>query len=137
MRVFVDTSGLFALLAGNDKMHQPARAAFHYLSQRDARLITSSYVLVETVALLLYCIGLAAVQDFHAKIVPLLEFIWVDSTLHDRAMQRLLMSRRRDLSLVDCLSLEIIELKEIQFALAFDKHFQEHGIQSVTPDVTT
>jgi hypothetical protein len=37
-------------------------------------------VLVETVALLQRRIGLAAVQDFQTKIVPLLEFIGVDST---------------------------------------------------------
>lgn len=137
MMVFADTSAFFALLAHNDRMHEPARAAFKYLGQRDARLITSSYVLVETVALLQRRIGLAAVQDFQTKIVPLLEFIWVDSAWHTRAMHRLLISGQRDLSLVDCLSFEIIEVKEIPFAFAFDNHFQAQGIQIVTPDATT
>jgi len=136
MMVFADTSAFFALLAHNDRMHKPARAAFKYLGQRDARLITSSYVLVETIALLQHRIGLAAVQDFQTKIVPLLELIWVDSAWHTRAMHRLLISGRRNLSLVDCLSFEIIEVKEISFAFAFDKHFHAQGIQIVTPDAT-
>lgn len=69
-------------------------------------------------------ISFAAVQDFQTKIVPLLELIGVDSAWYTRAMHRLLISGQRGLSLVDCLSLEIIEVKEIPFAFAFDNHFQ-------------
>lgn len=135
MMVFADTSALFALLARNDRMHSAARATFEHLAKHDARLVTSSYVLVETIALLQRRIGLAAVRDFHAKIVPLLELIWVDDGWHSRAMYRLLMSGARDLSLVDCLSFEIIEAKALPYAFAFDKHFQTEGIPTVAPDV--
>ncbi len=79
-------------------------------------------------------IGLAAVQDFQARIIPLLEVIWVDSIWHGRAMHRLFMSRAPDLSLVDCLSFEIIEAKALPLAFAFDKHFQAEGVSTVAPD---
>ena len=129
--VFADTSGLFALLARDDSMHTSARAAFDYLAQQQAGLLTSSYVLVETIALLQRRIGLLAVQDFQTRIAPLLEFVWVDTNWHDRAMQRLVMSNRRDLSLVACLSFVIIEVQEIKLAFAFDKHFEEQGIKTI------
>ena len=133
MRVFADTSALFALLARNDRMHAAAKAAFEFLARHEAKLVTSSYVLVETLALLQRRIGLAAVGDFQAKIMPLLEIVWVDSGWHHRAMQRLLMSGSRDLSLVDCLSFEIVEAKALPCAFAFDKHFEAEGIPGVVP----
>jgi predicted nucleic acid-binding protein len=34
----------------------------------------------------------------------------------------------RNLSLVDCLSFEIMESREITHAFTFDKHFPENGI---------
>lgn len=133
MIVFADTSALFALMNRNDWVHLEAKHTFHYLSQRQAMLISSSYVLVETIALLQHRVGLAAAQDFHAKVLPLLEIIWVDDRWHQRAMQRLLSSQRRKLSLVDCLSFEIIELKKLDYAFAFDEHFQQEGILVVSP----
>ena len=42
-------------------------------------------------------------------------------------MLRLLSSQRRKLSLVDCLSFELIEAKKIDYAFAFE-HFQQQGI---------
>ena len=78
MNIFADTSGLFALLVQNDFMHIRARENFDYFAEKNAQLVTSSFVLVETIALLQRRIGLAPVHDFNAKILPLLEVIWVD-----------------------------------------------------------
>ena len=127
MIVFADTSGLFALLARDDHMHVRARLNFLYFSSHDVRLLSSSYVLLETIALLHRRIGLDAVADFQAKIVPLLEIVWVDAEWHNRALQRLFTLGRKDVSLVDCLSFEVMETKSLQTVFAFDKHFEESG----------
>lgn len=136
MIVFADTSALFGLMTRDDRVHGEATRAFHYLSQQQAMLVSSSYVLVETIALLQNRLGLAAVQDFHARFLPLLEIIWVDERWHQRAMQRLLSSQRRQLSLVDCLSFEIIEIKKLDYAFAFDEHFQQEGIPVISPPMS-
>jgi predicted nucleic acid-binding protein len=68
-----------------------------------------------------------AVADFQAKIQPLLETIWVDSEWHARGMQRLFAGWKKDVSLVDCLSFEIMETRDLQTAIAFDRHFEENG----------
>ncbi|NQU64698.1 MAG: PIN domain-containing protein [SAR324 cluster bacterium] len=127
MNIFADTSGLFALLVKNDYMNVRARENFNYFAENNVQLVTSSFVLVETTALLQRRIGLAPVNDFHVKILPLLEIVWVDDKWYTKAIQRILAQNSRDISLVDCLSFEIMEALQIECAFAFDKHFEENG----------
>jgi uncharacterized protein len=127
MKIFADTSGLFALLVKNDYMYVRARENFQYFAENNVQLVTSSFVLVEVGALLQRRIGLAPVNDFNAKILPLLNVVWADDHWYAKAMQRLLIHNRRDVSLVDCLSFEIMDALGIRYAFAFDKHFEENG----------
>ena len=127
MKVFADTSGLFALLVKNDHMYVRAKENFNYFAENNAQLVTSSFVLVETTALLQRRIGLTPVTDFNAKILPLLDVVWVDEKWYATATQRLLTQNNRNISLVDCLSFEIMEALQIKWAFAFDKHFEGNG----------
>ena len=129
MIIFADTSALFSLLVRDDLMHIRAKENFAYFARHGVQLLTSSFVLVETVALLQSRIGLAPLRDFNAKILPLLEVIWVNAEWHGRAMQRLLTQNKRELSLVDCVSFEIMEAREIKEAYTFDQHFEENGFK--------
>ena len=138
MNIFTDTSGLFALLVKNDYMYVRARENFNYFVGQNVQLVTSSFVLVETTALLQRRIGMAPVHDFNAKILPLLEVIWTNDKWYTRAMQRLLAQNNKNVSLVDCLSFEIMDSLEIKCAFAFDKHFEENGFSLAAfhdPDV--
>ncbi len=127
MKVFVDTSGIFALLVKNDSMHSRARQSFDRFARNKAKLYASSFVLVETTALLHRRIGLDSVRDFNTKILPLLEIIWTDKEWYARAVQRLFIQSQKNVSLVDCLSFEIMESFDISLAFAFDRHFEEMG----------
>lgn len=129
MNVFADTSGLFALLTRNDAMHARAKENFHHFAKMRAQLTTSSFVLVETTALLQRRIGFEPVHDFHAKILPLLDIVWIDHQWYWKGVQRLYSHRNRSLSLVDCLSFEIMETRNITLAFTFDKHFSENGFE--------
>ena len=127
MNIFADTSGFFALLVKNDYMHVRARNSFNYFAENNVQLVTSSFVLVETVALLQNRIGFSPVNDFNAKIFPLLEIVWVDEKWYAKAVQRLVALNHRRISLVDALSFEIMENLQIETAFAFDDHFEENG----------
>lgn len=127
MKVFADTAGFFALLVSNDNMHAQAKEIFNSFAEQDTQLLTSSFVLVETIALLQRRCSLESVHDFHMKILPLLEVIWTDSDWYSRAMQRFIVQHERKLSLVDCLSFEIMDALEINLAFSFDKHFIKNG----------
>jgi uncharacterized protein len=133
MIVFADTSALFALLVRDDTMHIPARDAFARLADLNASLLTSSYVLVENTALVQRRIGLRAVHDFNARIVPLLDVVWADADWHARAVRRLLSQTDKGVSLVDCLSFEIMEAREISTAFTFDRHFAEQRFCPIPP----
>jgi uncharacterized protein len=132
MIIFADTSALFALLVGDDLLHGAAMANFEHFMKNQTRLVTSSYVLLETLMLLQRRINLEAVLDFNHKIMPLLEVVWADEVWHSRAMQRLQAERNRSVSLTDCLSFEIMENREITTAFTFDRHFTERGFEMAT-----
>jgi predicted nucleic acid-binding protein len=134
MIVFVDTSGLFAFLVQDDEMHEREKAVFSHLAHRNARLLTSSYVLLETISLLQRRVGLDSVKDFNETVFPLLEVIWVGETWHNRALERLMAESKRQLSITDCLSFEIMDEREIIEVFTFDRHFAERGFEILNPE---
>ena len=127
MSVFADTSGLYALLVGSEDGHAGVVRAFRAVVSQERPLRTTSYVLVETVALLQHRVGLEAVRDFDAHVYPLMSVEWVSDELHRRGMRRLSRENRRRLSLVDCVSLEFMRQHAIENVLGLDRHFEEAG----------
>jgi len=91
-------------------------------------LLTTSYVILETYALLGRRLGPAAVRAFREDFVPLLEIVWVDPDLHERGLDLLLARSLRDLSLVDTVSFLVARAEGIREAFAFDGHFDEEGL---------
>ena len=133
MRVFVDTSGYFSLLDSDEKNHETARQIWERLLKNDDILITSNYVLIETVALVQNRLGMAAVTDFYDNFIPLTEITWVDQQMHQAGVAALLTANRRKLSLVDCISFETCRQLGIRDVFTFDQHFQEQGFVMLSP----
>jgi uncharacterized protein len=129
--VFADTSALYALLVENDDMHQPARQALAVVEAEGWELVTSSFVLQETAALLAARVGLDAVRRFHRNVVPVLEVVWVERPLYERAMAAHLAAGSPRVSLTDWVSFEIMRDRSIQCAFAFDRHFEEQGFDLI------
>lgn len=127
MTVFVDTSGIFAFLVQDDEMHERAKAIFSGLALHQVSLLTSSYIIVETISLLQRRVGLDSVQTFNEMVFPLLEVIWVSDMWHRRALGRVMTEKKRYLSITDCLSFEIMEENEVEPVFTFDRHFAERG----------
>jgi len=126
--VFVDTSAVLALMVGSDRAHADAVAGFEKLRSRGAELVTTSYVLVETYALIDRRLGRSAVISFRDSFAPLLQIIWVNAGLHDRGLDRLTKGPS-GLSLVDAVSFETIREHKILEAFAFDRHFDQEGLE--------
>ena len=103
--------------------------AFRGLLDRGQDLWTTSYVVVETIALLQHRIGLSAVHDLVDHVVPILSVEWVSDTLHQQGMGRLLQMDRRRLSLVDCVSFEFMRGRGLREALTLDEHFGDAGFR--------
>ena len=129
MSVFVDTSAFFAVLDADDGNHDAARQVWEDLLTQEAVSVCSNYVLVETLALVQRRLGLPAVRTFQEDIVPVLKVEWVDETIHQVGIASVLAAARRGLSLVDCVSFEIMRRLGIKTAFAFGHHFEEQGFE--------
>ena len=127
MRVFIDTSAFYALLDRDDESHRKAKNAWTALLKNGNTLVTNNYVLVETVALIQHRLGIEAVRGFQNDILPLIHVEFVDAESHRSGVSALLSASRRNLSLVDCISFEMMRTSGIRAAFAFDPHFKEQG----------
>lgn len=125
--IFVDTSALLSILNQDDQDYEASLRIWLRLAEEHAQLVTSNYVLVETLALIQNRLGMTAIQDFVDRFQPLLRVIWIDDALHEAAMLLLLTANQRRLSLVDCASFAICRQRQIEQVFAFDQHFVEHG----------
>ena len=131
MSVFVDTSALFALLDADDGDHGRVLAAFEDLCDSDAVLLTTNYVVVETLAVCQRRLGTEAARHLMANLLPLMDVRWVTPEAHWEAVSVLLTASRRELSLVDCVSFEVMRRLGIRQAFALDGHFREQGFEVV------
>ena len=127
MICYIDTSALLAILDADDKNHVKAKQQWMDLVISEATLVCSDYVLVESLALIQRRIGLMAVKVFHEDIFPILTVEWVNESIYQGGIASVLISARRDLSLVDCISFETMRRLGIQSVFSFDKHFKEQG----------
>ena len=127
MTVFIDTSALYALLDRSDANHRSAVNAWVDFLKSDERLITSNYVLVESFALTQGRLGIAAVRLLEEDIMPIINVNFVGREIHRSSISAVLSAGRRNLSLVDCVSFEIMRTLGIKTAFTFDPHFKEQG----------
>jgi predicted nucleic acid-binding protein len=131
MPVFVDTSALLAVLDADDTEHTTAKKIWEYLIQSNEVMVCSNYILVETFALVQHRLGMEAVRLLHEDIVPLLDTVWVDEAVHRAGLSAVLVAWRRKLSLVDCVSFEVMRRLNIRKAFCFDTHFEELGFEVI------
>ena len=129
MAVFVDTSALLALVNAQDLFHPAAREALTSLREAREPLVTTNYVLVEALALIQRRQGMGAATIFQANFVPILTVAWVDEPVHRAAVAALLTAGRRELSLVDCVSFEVMRERGIAQAFSFDADFAVAGFE--------
>jgi len=134
--IFVDTSAIFSALSRSDENYQSARSQWVKLLTGDEPLMTSNYVLVETTALLARRLGFQAVRVFETEFSGALEVVWVDEQVHRLAVGALLTAGQRDLSLVDCVSFELMRQLALSTAFAYDAHFLRQGWTCI-PEGTT
>ena len=131
MMVFVDSSALYAIANREEEPHSRAAEAWRRLLADQAVLLTTNYVLLETSALVQRRLGMEALRDFETSVVPLLHVEWVDEERHRFGAQAVLSANRKKLSLVDCVSFQVMRETGIRTAFCFDEHFREQGFDVI------
>jgi uncharacterized protein len=131
MNVFIDTAAFLAILNKNDQFHQAARNTWTAILSSDSTLFSSNYIILETTALLQHRFGIEALRLFESEILPVVELVWVDESIHQQGMSALLVANRRNLSLVDCTSFETMRQIGSDQVFTFDPHFREQGYKVI------
>ncbi len=133
MAAFVDTSGLIALLDSDDHAHGEVREAWRRAVIDAEGLVTTDFVVVETVAVAQRRWGLEAVRTLAEEFIPLVEIDPVGPEALMSAVNSLLTAGRRRLSLVDCISFAHMRALHIHDYLGADHHFDEQGFRRYSP----
>jgi len=132
MAVLVDTSALYALLDADDDNHPRSAETWRQLINSDEGIVTTNCILVETLALIQNRLGLEAVREFQEDVVPVLSVEFITPEIHRSGIAALLTASRRGLSLVDCISFEVMRNLGIKSVFTFDAHFRQLGFTPVS-----
>jgi len=126
----VDTSAIYALLDGDDVCHARAVERWEREPPGEGSLVTTNYIVLESMTLLQARLGMAAVRSFHDVVLPMLRLEWIDAVTHARSVSAFLAADRRGPSLVDFSSFEIMRRLGIRSAFTFDRHFRQYGFDT-------
>jgi predicted nucleic acid-binding protein len=130
-RVFVDTAGWANLFVATESHHQQAAEWFKQTRQQRQEMVTTNYVLLELVALLVSPLRVPRPKLFKyvdgIRTAPYLHLVHIDETT-DSAAWTLLKSREdKNWSLVDATSFIVMQQLSLQEALTTDHHFEQAG----------
>src|SRR5919199_1503505 len=128
-RTLIDTSAYFALLDADDANHQQARTISARLIAEGWRLLTTSFVLTETHALLVNRLS----QQIATRFLRDMEhspttLVWVTPRDVQRARAIIYQYTDKDFSLTDAASFAVMERLRIPAAFTFDRHFAQYGL---------
>ena len=128
-KLLVDTSAFYALMDRSDNHHETAARLWVSLLKENYTIITTNYVVLETLALLQGRLGFDAANIWCSDILGVVDVQWTDESTHSRAFELWLSLGRRKLSLVDCVSFVTLRRHNLEIVFGFDKHFSEQGFQ--------
>ena len=127
--LFVDTSGLYALLVKTDQQHGAAVTALRAARGISRRCLTTDYVLDETTTLL-------KMRGHGHLVAPLLDatldsqacrIIWMDPGRFDSTRRFLAKHNDQQYSFTDCFSFVVMSQCHLRDALTKDHHFRQAG----------
>ncbi|MBI2908666.1 MAG: type II toxin-antitoxin system VapC family toxin [Chloroflexi bacterium] len=125
--VLIDTSALYAMVSRSDRYHERARLLYQALIDREDELLTTSYTLVESAALIVHRLGFIPFQALVDSIQPAVRIVWVDRLVHSLAWEKMVARKGNGLSLVDWTT-AVVAQKYNALVFAFDEDFDREGL---------
>lgn len=132
MLVLVDTSAWIAVVVKSDKNHKLASGHYTHLLEKNAKLVTSNYILSETHTRIRYDVNHSKAVEFHRIISKAhrekrIVIIRVDEKLEEEAWKIFENYSDQIFSFVDCTSFAVCRKLEIDEIFAFDDDFKTMG----------
>ena len=136
--VFVDTAGWIACADGADPAHATCRASRDGVLEAGRILITTDFVIDETLTLIRFRLGLRAANTWWQQIDGSARLRWerVESDRFERARSLFFQYRDKDLSFTDCTSIAVMRELKLTTVITTDHHFQQVGFD-VLPAAAT
>ena len=132
-RLFLDTAGWMACADDADPAHKESRRARdHWLDDRGA-LVTTDYILDETLTLIRMRLGLRAAERWWEQVESSARLQW-ENIGNDRVMKArdlFFQIRDKDLSFTDCTSFVVMRELKLRQALTTDQHFRQMGFETL------
>jgi uncharacterized protein len=134
--VFVDTSGLYALVEKKDSYHVAAREVVEKLVRARKALVATDYIVAETLNLANARSG----AHVAIRILDLLEqsagirVEWIGSVRFDSTKAFFRKHSDHGYSFTDCSSFVVMRELRLSRALTSDAHFSEAGFEVLLPE---
>jgi uncharacterized protein len=127
--LFVDTAGWMACADGADPAHARARAARDAALEAGLRLVTTDYVVDETLTLIRMRLGIGAAEAWWAQVdgSSRVRHETIDAHRAERARALFFRHRDKDYSFTDCTSFVVMRELRLKEALTTDGHFRQMG----------
>lgn len=127
--LFVDTAGWVACADGADPAHARAAAARDAALEAGRMLVTTDFVVDETLTLIRFRLGLAAADAWWQQLDGSSRLRWerVDTQRFEKARALFFQYRDKRFSFTDCTSFAIMRELRLKQALTTDRHFGQAG----------
>lgn len=129
--LFVDTAGWLACADAADAAHVRCCAARDRALEAGLTLVTSDFVVDETLTLIRFRLGLSAADTWWQQVdrSPRLQWERIDSERFEKARHVFFQYRKKDFSFTDCTSFVVMREIRLTHAITTDRHFRQMGFQ--------
>ena len=129
--VFLDTSGLIAVVNADNQWHAAAETVWRELLASGAQLATTSLVLIELGD------GLSRIHHRQLAIrihdslhaAPRIEIVQTTSDQEDRAWQLFRQTDDKEWGMTDCVSMIVMRDHDVTRVFSSDHHFEQAGFE--------
>ena len=131
--LFVDTGGWLSLADSRDPLHERARAARDRWLEGGGILVSTDYVLDETLTLIRARLGLASARRWWEEVDASSRVRWerIDPPRARKALTVFFRWRDKPFSFTDCTSFSVMRELGLLRALTTDRHFRQAGFEIV------
>jgi predicted nucleic acid-binding protein len=127
--VFVDSFAWIAAINKSDNYHEISLRILEELLNRQAKLVTTNYVVAETINALSKVEFRRTVIEFIDKLgkSPRVQIVKITDEIYNNAWTLYQQRMDKDWGITDCTSFEVMRMFNIKEAFTSDKHFEQAG----------
>jgi predicted nucleic acid-binding protein len=129
--LFVDTAGWAMLADAGDRAHKRAAAFRDRWLAEGGRLVSTDFVMDETLTLLRIRAGLAIAEQWWDQVgsAARVRWEWIGPARAEKARHWFFRWHDKDFSYTDCTSFVVMKEQRIRAALTSDRHFVQAGFE--------